>query len=861
MISAAGRNAKVMSSSSSESSPSSSSSSSVSSSEIWPAGYQNSELWKQYPELYKAIFVNSKNIFVSGPGGCGKSFAVGMIKQEANRLGLNCSLTATSGTSAHSLGPGASTIHRWSGIRLGDKPLETILGWIDNRPEIKKRWRETHLLVIDEVSMLDAHTFELLSRVGQRIRYPKRTTKSLLVSGQPLLPFGGLKVLVTGDFCFAPNTPILTYQSGIKKASEIKIGDMLMGDDSVARKVVQLHRGVSSMYRVSAISSGKSFTVTGNHTLCLRVSGQGMARWKESEQVWIVQWWNESQKNVSRREFSVSKYGSEAKNVAETFASKIPQDYVLEITVNEYLALSNFSQRELCCYKAAVEWPVEEKKLPINPWSLGFWLTGKNMSGLSESDEKVKELEKNLHLYHVSERKCLPECYLFASRQHRLQVLAGLIDGAGTLVNNRFRLSLSNKLLASQACFIAESLGFNCSSLFESTDSEKTSWNFFYGFEGLGEDLIQIPCCINCHHDSWNQLSKYAVTKFRIDPVGEGEFYGFETDGNRRFLLGDLTVTHNCQLPPVKGDFAFESDLWNEMKFFNFRMTHPYRFPDPDHFAMLGRIRVGKMTPADIAKLRSRVTVHEAYRKRIVSGELVESIKPTRIFSLKQDVESINQQELQALDGEAFIFEATDTVIPKPDSKGKIHYREEDIRQDYVDFMDGVAPAECLFKVGAQVMLTKNLSVESGLVNGSRGVIEELHEERIVVLFKSGLRVDIVPYSYEYEDEKAACVRAQFPLVLAYALTVHKSMGATLDYVVADCGTSVFAPGQGYVLLSRVRTLEGLLLTNFMPELIKPHPKALKFEDKLIECSVLAKPVECERGEKEEEKQEGVQKL
>lgn len=340
--------------------------------------------------------------------------------------------------------------------------------------------------------------------------------------------------------------------------------------------------------------------------------------------------------------------------------------------------------------------------------------------------------------------------------------------------------------------------------------------------------------------------------KFRVEPIGEGDFYGFKTDGNHRFLLGDFTVAHNCQLPPVKGDFAFESKLWDEMKFFNFRMTHPYRFPDPAHFEMLGRIRVGQMTPDDISKLRSRVLAYESYRKKIVKGELVEMIKPTRIFSLKQDVEGINQQELQALEGDAFMFEATDTVIPKPDSNGKVHHREEDIRQDYVDFMDAIASPECLFKVGAQVMLTKNLSVEEGLVNGSRGVIEELHEERIVVMFKSGIRVDIVPYKYEYEDEKAVCVRAQFPLILAYALTVHKSMGATLDYVVADCGTSVFAPGQGYVLLSRVRTLEGLLLTNFMPELIKPHPKALKFEDELIKRSIMAKPIEIKNEQKDD---------
>jgi hypothetical protein len=849
---------------------SSSSSAEIQQSSSSSIAYQESELWKHYPELYKAIFMDSKNVFISGPGGCGKSFAIGMIKQETNRLGISCSLTATSGTAAHSLGPGASTIHRWSGIRLGDKPLETILGWINKRPEAKDRWKNTQILVLDEVSMLDAKTFELLSQVGKRVRCGKRALKSLLLANQSPLPFGGVQVVVAGDFCFAADTPIMTYQGGIKKAANVRPGDLLMGDDSCPRQVIQLHHGKSSMYRIIPIGSKKSFTVTGNHTLCLRVAGQGIPRWRESEQAWIVQWWNEVQEKVSRKDFHISSHGNSAKNLAEMFASKIPQDYVVELTVNEYLALSDFSKQELCCYKNAVEWSAEnrrevgddksekkseEKELPINPWALGFWITEKHASILSEQDRRLcenKEFGEAVDNLRLSETKCLPEFYLFSSRHDRLQLLAGLIDGAGISENNRFRLCLKNKHLVKQARFVAESLGFNCSSLFE-TSGPETSWNFFYGLEGLGEHISQIPCRLNVPgRDKWIQNSKFSVSKFRVDYIGEGNYYGFTIDGNNRFLLGNFTVVHNCQLPPVRGDFAFESKLWEEMKFFNFRMTHPYRFPDPDHFAMLGRIRVGEMTKDDISKLRSRVSAHESYRKKIVSGELAEIIKPTRIFSLKQDVEGINKQELEALEGDAFAFEASDTVIPKPDAEGKIHYREEDIRQEYVDFMDGIAQPECLFKAGAQVMLTKNLSVEEGLVNGSRGVIEELHDERIVIRFKSGLLVDIVPFKYEYEDEKATCVRAQFPLILAYALTVHKSMGATLDYVIADCGTSVFAPGQGYVLLSRVRTLEGLLLTNFMPELIKPHPKALAFEEELIKRSVLAKPVEVKGGGKEE---------
>ena len=170
----------------------------------WPAGHEQSDLWKQYPELYQAIFVDHRHVFLSGIGGTGKSFTIGMIKRECDRLAVSCSLTATTGTAAHALGPGSSTIHRWSGIRLGDKPLDTILGWIKQRPDAKKRWKDVRILIIDEMSMLDSDTFELISAVGQHVRYTMRDHKRFAKDRESPPPFGGLQLIATADYLQLP---------------------------------------------------------------------------------------------------------------------------------------------------------------------------------------------------------------------------------------------------------------------------------------------------------------------------------------------------------------------------------------------------------------------------------------------------------------------------------------------------------------------------------------------------------------------------------------------------------------------------------------------------------------------------------
>ena len=129
------------------------------------------------------------------------------------------------------------------------------------------------------------------------------------------------------------------------------------------------------------------------------------------------------------------------------------------------------------------------------------------------------------------------------------------------------------------------------------------------------------------------------------------------------------------------------------------------------------------------------------------------------------------------------------------------------------DFEEQIDLSPLYLKIGAQVMLTVNLSVDDGLVNGSRGVVVDYKNSLLSIKFMNGMIVDIDRHEFIYEeDDKVLYKIVQFPVMLAYALSIHKVQGCTLDYAIVDLGFSVFEASMSYVALSRVRNMEGLLL-------------------------------------------------
>ena len=137
-------------------------------------------------------------------------------------------------------------------------------------------------------------------------------------------------------------------------------------------------------------------------------------------------------------------------------------------------------------------------------------------------------------------------------------------------------------------------------------------------------------------------------------------------------------------------------------------------------------------------------------------------------------------------------------------------------------------------KLGATVMCTANLDIENGICNGSQGIIIDFVDKSPKVRFANNIIMTLDYHVWQSEKYPTISIR-QYPLILAWALTIHKIQGTTLQMAEMDIGRDVFAYGQTYVALSRIRSLEGLYLSCFDPKKAKANPKVKEFYESIPE--------------------------
>ena len=284
------------------------------------------------------------------------------------------------------------------------------------------------------------------------------------------------------------------------------------------------------------------------------------------------------------------------------------------------------------------------------------------------------------------------------------------------------------------------------------------------------------------------------------------------------------------QLSPVNDSFCFESPCWDELRFKNYVLTKAYRFTEQKWNDILQRARIGKLTKEDMDVL-----------KGCVNKKNTSDIQPTVIYSLRRDVDNINEVALDDLPSEFISFIGEDTLgeEEKTESVSIIRHCSEE-QSKVLDSTLNIG-RNIKLKVGAQVMLVANLDVATGLVNGSRGIIMKITDEGAIVKFKGKeyeFEYPVGPYSFKIEHGGEYYVRKILPLIPAYASTVHKMQGLTIDCGIINCGSSIFSPGQAYVALSRVRSLDGLFLEQISQSKIYPNKIALNFEEKMRKKAV-----------------------
>jgi len=267
------------------------------------------------------------------------------------------------------------------------------------------------------------------------------------------------------------------------------------------------------------------------------------------------------------------------------------------------------------------------------------------------------------------------------------------------------------------------------------------------------------------------------------------------------------------QLPCVgSSEFCFEAPVWEEIVEECVYLKENMRQSQGAWQTCLNELRMGEISQ-DSYDLLENCLDREL--------DITDGIEPTILYPLNADVSEINNERLmQMAEQHGEVFEYPNTVsLYDPKQKHKIE-----------KFVKNCPAVENLsITIGCQVMLLWNLDFDSGLVNGSRGIVLKFIEDKPVVKFLNGTvrMIDYHVWELEENDRKIGSIE-QIPLKLAYALSIHKSQGCTLDFVITDL-QDVFEYGQVYVALSRVKKVEGLSIRGLDLNRIKAHPKAVEF--------------------------------
>jgi P4 family phage/plasmid primase-like protien len=315
----------------------------------------------------------------------------------------------------------------------------------------------------------------------------------------------------TGSGCHAYDTDIMMHDGTIKKVQDVVVGDLLMGDDSTPRTVQQLFRGHSDMFRIVP-KKGDSFVVNGDHILSLASTNTMSYVWSEKEHRFKLRWheYDRNKMTIATKcknfpvrhddkllyKKSVTYYDTKEQAIEAVHThmaeakTALKKGDVVDVSVKEFLRIRNsVGSRNFYLFKRPTEFP--HKEVSLDPYEVGQDL-GRGIMDAMPVDYKVNSPEVQRGL------------------------LDGLVDVCG-LYNKgsrQFELSLPSKKLVHDVLFVARSLGMPC--------------------HVVGSTHVVIhtrPCDM--------------VTNFDIVPCGQDNFYGFELDGNHRYLMGDHTVTHN----------------------------------------------------------------------------------------------------------------------------------------------------------------------------------------------------------------------------------------------------------------------------------------------------------------------------
>jgi len=412
-------------------------------------------------------------------------------------------------------------------------------------------------------------------------------------------------------------------------------------------------------------------------------------------------------------------------------------------------------------------------------------------------------------------------------------------SGKSELIRKIYRHCISNRK-GIQVCALT-----GCASILLNCKAKTVhSWS------GIGLGNASVDVLINkikqnlYKKKAWTEISVLVIDEVSmmsiklfdtLDAIGRGVRNNHLPFGGIQVILsGDF-----YQLPPVGNyndvdtmRFCFESEDWNNVfkKNCQIQLVKIFRQTDDKYISILNQVREGVVKRSSNDLLKSRVGLIPP------EGTVI-----TQLYPRRNSIETINSNKMKELNTPEQTFEIqllTNLPILSDEDKRKrnrIGKVEIDIELQHIKTNLLCEPTLKL-KVGAYVMCIVNMEISSDIVlcNGSQGIITGFSEiTRLpIVRFNNGCEVTINYYTWTSENIPGIGV-SQIPLILAWAITIHKSQGTTLDMAQIDVGRGIFEAGQTYVALSRVKSLDGIYLTSFDVTRIKINRKVKEFYDNL----------------------------
>ena len=487
--------------------------------------------------------------------------------------------------------------------------------------------------------------------------------------------------------CLKFNTDILMFDGSIKKVQDIKVGDKLMGDDSTERNVLGLARGIEPMYKIN-LSDGDNFTCNESHILCLKYNVKPFIKDNKNGNRYEVNWFDNNEikmknKSINYKNNDKERCLNEAKKLLDE--KMLIQKHDFNITIKDFLNLPKYLQRNSLSYKVGVEFP--EKNIEIDPYIIGLWLGdgSANNAAITCQDavilkylrEKIIEydcylqyrngytygfttlkkytnkgrenyIKTILNKYNLLNNKHIPDNYKINSRENRLKLLAGLIDSDGYYYCKTYEISQKNYMLADDILYLAKSLGFACK-----LKQVKKSCHYnnvkkegeYYRITIFGDNLTEIP--VLCKRKKCNEerlINKPALEYyFKVEPQGNDYYYGFELDGNHKFILGNFVVTHNT----LPAEFAIQyfkklgkrviytgpiKALCNQ-KLYDFRN----KYPEISFGILTGDIKDNP--DADVLIMTTEILRNTLFNKEVIQKDK-ETLNNSPILSFEMDFNS-----------------------------------------------------------------------------------------------------------------------------------------------------------------------------------------------------------------------------